>query len=335
MHPWAWWSWALGLTVAATRTTSTPALVVVVVVTVLVALLARGDGPRRRAFAGYLALAVAVLVLRMAFYVVVGIKTPGTVLLDLPVVPMPDWAVGVQLLGPVTTSGLATAAVGGLRLAALVLCVGAAATLTSAARTLRTLPAAVHQLGTAVVIATNVAPALVASAARVRRAQRLRGLRERGPRAVVATVVPVLTDALDQSVALAASMDSRGFAGTQGRRDARVGPLLLVALLAVALGTYGLLDPTTPTWLGLPLLAAGAGCAVLGSVLAGRLVRRTRFRREVWTAEATLVAAGGVGAAVLVALTDGGQGGPVLAALGALAAAPLLLALRPGRLVLA
>ncbi len=330
MHPLAWWSWALGLTVAASRTPSVPALGLIVIATLLVATLARGDGPRGRALPGFVVLAAVVVALRLTFYVVVGIKTPGTVVLDLPAVPMPAWAVGVQLFGPVTTAGLGTAAVGGLRLAALVLCVGAAGVLTSAARTLRTLPAALHELGTAVVIAVNVAPALVAAATRVRKAQRLRGLPARGLRAVPATVVPVLNDALEQSLALAASMDSRGFAGTRGRRDARVVPLLLGALLAVAVGLYGVLDPSTPPWSGPGLLALGAACGLLGSVLAGRLVTRTSFRREVWGTQASVVAMAGLGAAVLVTVAGPGPG--AVATLGALAVAPLLVSLpRSGR----
>ncbi len=324
MHPWAWWSWALGLTVAASRTTSVPALGLIVCATLLVAALARGQGPRGRGLPGYVVLAGAVVVIRVVFHVVVGIKTPGVVVLDLPSVPMPDWAVGVQLFGPVTTAGLAAAAVGGLRLAALVLCVGAAGTLTSAARMLRTLPAALHQLGTAVVIAVNVAPALVAAAARVRKAQRLRGLPGRGVRALTATVVPVLTDALDQSLALAASMDSRGFAGTQGRRDGRVVPLLLLALLAATLGVYGVLDPTTPPWLGPAMLTLAVLASLAGSALAGRLVRRTRFRTERWGPRASVVALAGLAAALLVTVGHDRSGAPALAVLAALGVSPLL-----------
>ncbi len=322
MHPLAWWSWALGLAVAASRTTSVPALALIVAATLLVATLARAEGPRGRALPGYVVLAAAVVVVRVVFYVVVGIKTPGVVVADLPSIPMPSWAVGVQLLGPVTTAGLATAAVGGLRLAALILCVGAAGILTSAARTLRTLPAALHQLGTAVVIAVNVAPALVAASVRVRKAQRLRGLPGRGVRAMAATVMPVLTDALEQSLALAASMDSRGFAGTRGRHDRRVTPLLLTALLAAGIGVYGVLDPTTSAWTGPVLLVVAATCGVLGSVLAGRLVRRTRYRHEVWGTQATAVALAGLAAAVLVTIADGGAA--TVTAVAALALTPLL-----------
>lgn len=305
MHPLAWWSWALGLAVAATRTTNPVVIGLVLAATVLVVVARREDVPWARAFRGYVLLGVCIIVVRVLFYVVVGIKTPGPVLLDLPRVATPDWAVGVQLLGPVTVTGLLVALYSGLRLATLVICFGAANALANPRRALRSLPAALHQLGTAVVIAVSVTPALVASSASVRRARRLRGHETRGVRAVLRTAVPVLADALDRALALAASMDSRGYArAVPGSSDRRVSALLLVALVAAALGTYGLLDGTTPGWLGVPVLAVGAVTAVVGGVLAGRQVRRTRYRPDVWRAPETVVAACGVlAAALLVAAT--------------------------------
>lgn len=305
MHPLAWWSWALGLAVAATRTTNPVVIGLVLAATVLVVVARREDVPWARAFRGYVLLGVCIVVVRVLFYVVVGIKTPGPVLLDLPRVATPDWAVGVQLLGPVTVTGLLVALYSGLRLATLVICFGAANALANPRRALRSLPAALHQLGTAVVIAVSVTPALVASSASVRRARRLRGHETRGVRAVLRTAVPVLADALDRALALAASMDSRGYArAVPGSSDRRVSALLLVALVAAALGTYGLLDGTTPGWLGVPVLAVGAVTAVVGGVLAGRQVRRTRYRPDVWRAPETVVAACGVlAAALLVAAT--------------------------------
>lgn len=305
MHPWAWWVWALGLAVATTRTTNPLVVGLVLLAAVVVVLARRDDSPWARAFRGYLLLAAAVLVLRVAFHVVVGIKAPGQVLLDLPRVPLPEWAVAVHLLGPVTLEGLLGALYPGLRLAALVVCFGAANALANPKRALRTLPAALHQIGTAVVIAMSVSPALVTSAGQVRRAQRLRGQESRGPRALVALAVPVLDDALDRSLALAASMDSRGYArAVRAGGDRRVTALLLLALLAAAVGSYGLLDATTPGWLGLPVLLVGSVAAVLGSVLAGRAVRRTRYRPDPWGLPETVVAGSGVLAgAVLVAVT--------------------------------
>jgi energy-coupling factor transport system permease protein len=305
MHPLAWWAWALGLVVATTRTTNPVVIGLLVAAATLVVVARREDAPWARAFRWYLVLGACIVVVRLLFYVVVGIKTPGLVLLDLPRIPLPGWAVSVELFGPVTLTGLLIAVYGGLRLAALVICFGAANALANPRRALRSLPAALHQVSTAVVIAMSVTPQLVTSAAQVRRAQRLRGTAPGGLRSLPAVALPVITDALDRSVALAASMDSRGYArAVPGTSDRRVAALLLGALLAAVLGTYGLLDGTSPSWLGVPLLAVGASAAVAGGVLAGRRVRRTRYRPDRWDARASLVAACGVVAGgLLVAVT--------------------------------
>lgn len=340
LHPLAWWAWALGLAVGATRTASPVVAVLVTAAAGLVVLAARPGAERTRAFRGYLLLGLAIVALRVAFHVLVGIKAPGTVVVDLPRVRLPEWAVGVQLLGPVTVPGLLGAVYAGLHLAALVVCFGAAATLADPRRTLRALPASLHGVGTAVVIAVSVAPQLVRAAADVRRAQRLRGVQHRGWRAVASTAVPVLTDALDRSMALAASMDSRGYArAVPGRSDAGVTALLLLALVAVALGTYGLLDGSST--LAVPLLVVGAGCGVVASVVAGRRVRRTRYRPEAWRHAETAVAAAGVAAALLLGVASAtdpsGLAAPLtppgLPGLPVLALAAVLLAAGPAVVV--
>ena len=319
VHPLAWWAWALGLAVAVTRTTEPLVIGPLLAATVLVVVVRRDDSPWARAFGAYLVLGAVIVVIRVVFYVLVGLKTGGPVLLDLPSVPLPAWAVGVNLLGPVHLAGLLAAASGGLRLAALMICFGAANALANPKRALRCLPASLHHLGTAVVIAVTVTPQLVTSVVRVRRAQRLRGQDARGLRGLLVCALPVLADALDRSLSLAASMDSRGYArSTPGRSDSRITAALLVALLAAAMGTYGLLDATAPGWLGLPLLAAGALVAVAGSVLAGRRVLRTRYRPDPWGVPETVIAASGVLAAALLAVPS--SGGVVVCAL--LAAIP-------------
>ena len=62
----------------------------------------------------------------------------------------------------------------GLRLGTLLCCIGAANVLANPKRALRVLPGALYELGVAVVVALSVAPQLVESAQRVRRARRLR-----------------------------------------------------------------------------------------------------------------------------------------------------------------
>jgi len=302
VHPLAWWAWALGLAVAISRTTNPLVISMLVASTILVVVARRDDSPWARAFGAYLLLGGAIVLVRVAFYVLVGIKAGGPVIVDLPTVSMPAWAAGVELLGPVHLTGLLAAVYGGLRLAALVVCFGAANALANPKRALRCLPASLHHVGTAVVIAVTVTPQLVSSVGRVRRAQRLRGQDDRGLRSLMACALPVLADALDRSLALAASMDSRGYArSVPGRSDARITAALLVSLVAAALGTYGLLDGTSPDWLGVPLLAVGAVVAVGGSVLAGRRVRRTRYRPDPWLAQEWVIAACGLAVALLLA----------------------------------
>lgn len=334
MHPLAWWAWALGVAVAVTRTANPWVTGLLGAATVTVVLARRQATPWARSFGGYLGLAAAVVALRLVFHVLVGIKPPGPVLLDLPRVALPSWAVGVELFGPITLAGLLPALWEGMRLAALVVCFGAANALANPRRALRSMPSALHPLSSAVVIAVSVTPQLVRSAQEVHRAQRLRGEDRRGPARLPALVVPVLTDALDRSLALAASMDSRGYArAVPGSSDRRVGALLLVALVAAVLGTYGLLDGTAPAWLGVPVLAAGVVATVVAGAVAGRRVHRTRYRPDGWGAQETLVAGCGAGAAVVVLLAAAGLGGaaqhggpPLVVALGAaVAAVPALL----------
>jgi energy-coupling factor transport system permease protein len=320
MHPLAWWVWALGLAVAATRTTNPAVSALVLAAVVLVVLARREDAPWARAFRGFLVLGGCIVVIRLVFYVVVGIKTPGAVLIDVPRIALPSWAVGVELFGPITLTGLLVALYGGLRLATLVVCFGAANALANPKRALRSLPPSLHQIGTAIVIAVSVTPQLAGAAAGVRRAQRLRGHEPRGVRGLMSTAVPVLTDALSRSLALASSMDSRGYARPlTGRTDRRVSTLVVFSLVAAAMGTYGLLDGTSPRWLGVPVLAIAAAAAVTASVLAGRQVRRTRYRPDRWGSPELVVAGCGVVAAVLLVAataTDPAALDPSLSPLG-------------------
>lgn len=325
LHPLAWWAWAAALAVAVGRTPHVTAVAAALAAVVVVVAVRARDGATARLFPGYLALGAGIVVVRVLFHVLVGVKPPGPVLLDLPTLTAPDWAAGIQLLGPVTTTGVAVAAGDGLRLAALVVCFGAASALADPRRALRALPPAVHHLGTAVVIAVSVTPQLVVAAAEVRRAQRLRGEVPRGWGAVRATVLPVLTDALDRSLLLAASMDARGYARTDGPRgDRRVSLLLGGALVALGLGAYGLLG-TGPAWQGAALVVAGAAAGAGAAHLAGRASRRSRYRPDRWGGpETRVVAAGVLAAAALVAPVPGGPHPLLVGIAAALAAAPAL-----------
>jgi len=305
LHPVAWWGWAIGLAVVASVTTNPWVLLLVMGVAALVVAARRGDHPWASSFRLYVGLAVVIVVVRVVFRVVfsTGLTGPSdTVILTLPEVPLPSWATGIHLLGPLTRESLLFALYDGLRLAAIVICVGAANSLANPKRLLRSMPAALYEIGTALVVAVTVLPQLADSLRRVRSAQRLRAGDASRVGGLRRLVVPVLEDALERSLALAAGMDVRGYGRTTGldpRRRRVTGGLLLVGLCGVCVGTYAVLDRTAPRLLALPMLALGVLAAMAGLVGAGRGVRRSRYRPDPWRGPEWLVLGSGVLAAAL------------------------------------
>ncbi|KQX82299.1 cobalt ABC transporter permease [Streptomyces sp. Root1310] len=303
LHPAAWWLWALGLGTAATRTTNPLLLGLLLTVSAYVVTTCRPDTPWSRSYSAFLKLALAVLVIRLVFVVALGSPIPGThVLVTLPEVPLPDWAQGIRLGGAVTAEGLLFAFYDGLKLATLLVCVGAANALASPSRLLKTLPGALYETGVAVVVALTFAPNLIADVHRLRAARRLRGRPDTGLRGLLQVGLPVLEGALERSVALAAAMDARGYGRTADvpapvRRTTAA--LTLGGLLGVCAGTYGLLTAAGGGY-GLPVLFAGVVAALAGLRLGGRRSPRTRYRPDRWTPRAGLTAASGTAVAALL-----------------------------------
>ncbi|MFG2820314.1 energy-coupling factor transporter transmembrane protein EcfT [Kitasatospora sp. NPDC048365] len=309
LHPGAWWLWALGLAAGASRTTNPVLLLLIAAVAGYVVAARRSDAPWARSYGAFLRIGLVVLGLRLAFAVVLGSPVGGThVLVTLPHLPLPAWAQGVRLGGPVAVEGVLFACYEGLKLAVLLLCVGAANALASPARLLRCLPGALYEVGVAAVVATTFAPNLVADIRRLRAARRLRGREDRGVRAVLAVGLPVLEGALERSVGLAAAMDSRGFGRTADvpRRIVRTaGALTLLGLLAVCSATYGLLGAGGRTAWAVPLLLAGVAAAAGGLALGGRRSVRTRYRPDPWALPEWLTAGSGLAVAGLLILLAG------------------------------
>ena len=295
--------WALGLATAASRTTNPILLVMIGAVAAYVVASRRTDAPWARGFKTYAYLAIAVLAIRLVFRMLLDAQHGQHVLFSLPEIPLPDAAAGVRIGGTVSLEGLLAALYDGLRLAVLLLCVGAANVLANAKRLLKAMPAALHEVGVAVTVALSVAPQLIESGQRVRAARRLRGEAGRRFHVFREIALPVMTDALDRSLLLAASMDARGYGRTANvPRPTRVaaGALLVGGLVAICTGTYGLLDSTAPRTLGMPMLLVGAAGGWAGIVLAGRRGQRSRYRPDPWGAPEWAVAGIGVGVAAVV-----------------------------------
>lgn len=317
LHPWAWWCWAIGIGLAVNGTTNPLLLALVATAMVAVVLLRRTSAPWARSVRAYLLLAVFVIGMRVFFQVLIGSGSGETVLFSLPEVPLPEWAAGIRLGGPVTAEGLVHTLYDALRLAVMLLCIGAANALANPRRALRSVPAALYEASVAVVVALSVAPQLIESAQRVRRARRLRGNTSTGLDALSTIAMPVLGDAIDRSIALAAGMESRGFARTRGMPVKGTLPVMLVSVLVSLLGLFLLLS--TSAWLPASgLLLAGLAGTAWGLKRAGRALRVTAHRLDPWGWRESLVAAAGVAAAVIVLAVgwlDPAGLGPALAGL--------------------
>ncbi len=274
LHPIAWWVWAIALATAASRTSNPLLLLLIFAVLGLVVMMRRSAAPWARGYRFYLLMALTVIAIRVVFRVVFesGVTPGDFILFRLPQIPMPSWFAGIQVGGPVSLQAVLSAALDGMRLACLLCCIGAANTLANPKRALRVLPGALYELGVAVTVALSVAPQLVESIQRVRRARRLRGAVGRGLTSVRAIAIPVLHDALDRSLQLAAGMDSRGYGrtGTASRASRRLtAGLLLAGLAALCIGAYGLLGSTVPAAASVTGFTAGAVLCVAGLALGG------------------------------------------------------------------
>ncbi|RKS93163.1 energy-coupling factor transport system ATP-binding protein [Microbacterium sp. AG790] len=167
-------------------------------------------GPLRAA----LALAVGFVAVRVVYRVLFhGADGSGTVLLPLPVWRLAPPLAHVQMFGPVTVDGLASAVVGALPISLTIIAFGVLSALLDLPRLLargaRRGP--FQGLARALSIAWATLPALADAARTARRAQRLRG--ERGFGAGIRALAPLLEATIERATAVGASLELRGYAG--------------------------------------------------------------------------------------------------------------------------
>lgn len=298
-------------------TTNPLLLVLVALAMVTVVMLRRSEAPWARSVRAYLLLAAFVIGMRVFFQLLLGGGRGETVLFTLPSVPLPAWAAGIQLGGVVTAEAIAYTVYDALRLAVMLLCIGAANALASPRQALRSVPAALYEASVAVVVALSVAPQLIESGQRIHRARRLRGDASRGLRSLGRIALAVLADAIDRSMSLAAGMEARGFARTRGLNVRGTLPVMLASVLLATFGGFLMLS-TQERWLATALMVVGVAGTALGLRRAGARLAVTQYRPHPWGWRETLVAGCGV-LAMVVVLGIGGldpdQLGPALAAL--------------------
>ena len=294
LHPAAWWIWALALAYASMRTNDPLLLLTIAAVAAVVVSARRGRAPWARAYGLLLKLALLTIVVTMLLQIVLGARYPGHLLLHLPSAALPHWLGGISLGGNITGEALLNAFVSGLRLAVLITCFGAANALAHPARLVRILPAALYEVGVAVVVGLTFVPQLAESVVRVRAAQRLRGRSLTGLSGMRGLIVPVLEEGLERAIRLAASMDSRGY-GRRAHQPAAVRRIsaagVLIGLGGAVAGTYEIISVDSGHTLGIALLVAGTVLATVSGFVAGRRVQRTRYRPDPWRGPEWLVVA--------------------------------------------
>lgn len=198
-----------------------------------------------------------------------GAGGEGLLLVDLRPIRLAGPFEHISLLGPVTTGGIASAALSALPFAVLIVATG----LISAVVDLRSLltrganRGPLRTVARALVIAWTTMPALLAAVRRVQVARQLRG--ERG---AAALIVPVLEQTVERAIALGSSMEVRGFAASRRPEPTCERP---AALRDVGLGFEGqwILDGVdldfVPGTLTLVTGATGSGKSSLLGAMSG------------------------------------------------------------------
>ena len=250
LAPRAWLVWSLSAVTVALMTDNPiyRGLVALAALNVLLTWLPPGRRVRP------LVAAVILAALMAAAINVLAGHTGATVLLRLPVwIPLAG--------GPLTLESLAFGGAMGLGLVAALVAVAPLSLVLEPHEVVDAMPPALERTGVAVATALNLVSGFGRTFTEVRDAQRMRGWRPRGLRSWNEVLVPVLLTAIEDSVLLAESMESRGFGAgprssfarpTLGRWDLAV---IAAALAAAALFIGARLGGVAVDWYPYPTLA--------------------------------------------------------------------------------
>jgi energy-coupling factor transport system permease protein len=285
-NPLTWWLAGLSLAVVASLTGNVFVLIGICVASLLTIRLCRDESPWAQSISFYIKLAAIVVALRVLFRIIFNLgSSTKDALFILPSIDL-DFGFGnaLKLFGPISQEAFTLALADGFRLAAIILAVGMANSLANPRKLLKSTPGALYEIATAISIAINLAPQLIASLGRVRRARSLRG-QSKGIKAITGIVIPVLEDTIDQSMGLAASMSSRGFGRKGNRTSFQIIGARLLAFLAICLivtGSALLLFSPDQQAVQLTVLLVGLVAAGFSVKLSSARATITRYRKEPW-----------------------------------------------------
>jgi energy-coupling factor transporter transmembrane protein EcfT len=228
LHPLTMWGFFTALAVGVIASDNWLTAAAAIAISALVVHNRKQVGPWGSSFRWSIIAATYLLTIRLFTGIVIGVPRPGNTLFTIPRIHLPSWLPGIRIGGPVTLERVTAALSEGLIIATVIIIFGAANSVTSPKKLLRTLPTFIHQLGTTMVIATSVFPQLISSITRIKRAQFLRSGKKPS---TLSVGIPLLEESLTRAVALAESMEARGFGIS--KKASRYRP---IAFTAVDLG---------------------------------------------------------------------------------------------------
>lgn len=284
-----WLAWAVAAAASVQLAPNPLYVSVVVAVAALVVEAHRRQGALASAFPLLVGVGVAFALLRIVLTVLTT-HGSGQVLFRLPELTLPMLLGGFSVGGAIEGPVLARAASEGWALVGILAAFGAFNAVVSHYDLVRAAPRAFYEVGLAMTVALAFVPSTVAAVVAVREADAARtgGVVVRRGR-LLRQVLPILETGMDRAVALAESMDSRGFGHQPSSgHDVASGWLSLCGLLALGGCFVALVAGSGGA--ALALGSAGAAALVVAVAVASRGRHRVSYRpalvrpRDWWTA---------------------------------------------------
>ncbi|HRW36893.1 MAG TPA: hypothetical protein P5254_04290 [Aquihabitans sp.] len=283
LHAVTWLTWAIAAAAAVQIAPNPLYVALVLAISFLVVSAHRLDTTLARAFPILVGLGVAFAVLRV---VLTALTThsptidgpPEYLWFTLPSFGLPRLLGGFTVGGTIEGDVVLYAAAQAFAVVGIMGAFGAFNAVASHHELVQAAPRAFHEPGLIVTVALAFVPSTMAAVADVREADRARtGGRVVRRGRLVRLTVPIVESGLERAVALAESMDSRGFARqARGGADRVAAWLGLGALLALGGGFVALIGRRG----AVAAIAGAVGViALVGAVvLSSRAVRTTRYR---------------------------------------------------------
>ena len=298
LHAVTWLLWALAAAYSVQLAPSPVYVALVVAVAFAVASAHRLDGTLARAFPVLVGLGIAFALIRVVLTAltthtgVEGGPTPSDTWFTLPSGTLPRILGGFTVGGTIEASVVLQSAAQAFAVVGILAVFGAFNAVASHHELLQSSPRAFHEPGLIVSVALAFVPSTMAAVTATREADRARtGGRVVRRGRLVRLTVPIVESGLERAMALAESMDARGFARLDRSRGDRIAGWLGFGSMVALAGSFLALVGQSSAWAedgrGTTLAAVFGGLGLVGLIVAVALsstgTRTTRYRPRPFT----------------------------------------------------